>query len=380
MNSYSENGVAPDILDISFSGPAFVFLVSLESTVTNFVDYYNDDSGSSSKTMANFFSICEKDLEREDCKRGIAALCNAGILSRTTVGFKPTCKLNLVFAKSDGIDRPIFICTDRPINNYSTRVFPWADEGQLLFSIYEREWLGDPPKNVLDIFSGAGTFSFMLALDSEATLVTGVDINSRAHEYARFNASLNGLSKRYQTVAQDLYLRNSNLDLHSEGEFDLIVIDPPFALMPPEINSYKHAGSIVENERLLKNAINSSLKLLAPEGVMIVITYALGGYEKSSCLKDVKKLIHEISPKSKITINSIEKPLWRIDGVKAIKINPMPVQYMSTRFLDQDWKAIFDEAGYSLSKYVEWIEKYLVEDRGYTHLHYLSVLIKNDSQ
>src|SRR3972149_6876211 len=72
---------------------------------------------------------------------------------------------------------------------------------------------------VLDMGTGSGVNAILAA--SKSADVVAVDINPVAVEAARNNAVLNGVADRIEVRSSDVF---SNVD----GEFDLIIFDPPF--------------------------------------------------------------------------------------------------------------------------------------------------------
>ncbi|MGW3604134.1 methyltransferase [Micromonospora sp. NPDC005161] len=77
---------------------------------------------------------------------------------------------------------------------------------------------------VLDMGTGSGVNAILAA--SRATDVVAVDINPRAVEAARHNAARNGVSERIDVRQSDVF---SAVD----GDFDLIIFDPPFRWFAP---------------------------------------------------------------------------------------------------------------------------------------------------
>jgi release factor glutamine methyltransferase len=81
-----------------------------------------------------------------------------------------------------------------------------------------------PGLRVLDMGCGAGA-NAVLAARTGAT-VLGVDVNPAAVEASRANAARNGVADRTEFAVSDLFDA-------VEGDFDLVVIDPPFRWFSP---------------------------------------------------------------------------------------------------------------------------------------------------
>src|SRR5690349_14817242 len=76
-----------------------------------------------------------------------------------------------------------------------------------------------PTDRVLDMGTGSGIVAILAAARSSD--VVAVDINPKAVEAARANAVLNGVADRITFEVSDVFAA-------VEGDFDLIVFDPPF--------------------------------------------------------------------------------------------------------------------------------------------------------
>ena len=72
---------------------------------------------------------------------------------------------------------------------------------------------------VLDMGTGSGVNAILAA--SKATEVVAVDVNPRAVEAARRNAVRNGVADRVE-------VRHSDVFSAVDGQFDLVIFDPPF--------------------------------------------------------------------------------------------------------------------------------------------------------
>ncbi len=77
---------------------------------------------------------------------------------------------------------------------------------------------------VLDMGCGAGANAILAARQTDDVL--GVDVNPVAVEASRVNAERNGVAEHTRFVVSDVF---DPVD----GDFDLIVVDPPFRWFPP---------------------------------------------------------------------------------------------------------------------------------------------------
>lgn len=76
-----------------------------------------------------------------------------------------------------------------------------------------------------DLGSGSGIIALLLALRRENLLVTGLELDGTAAEYARQSAAMNGLDRRVAFITGDL---RRHRELFPAGAFDLVVSNPPY--------------------------------------------------------------------------------------------------------------------------------------------------------
>lgn len=112
---------------------------------------------------------------------------------------------------------------------------------------------------VLDMGTGSGVNAILAA--SVAHQVVAVDINPAAVEAARRNAELNGVADRVQVGLSDVFAS-------VEGEFDLIVFDPPFRWFAPR-DMYERATTD-ENYQAMTTFFRAAHSHLTPGGRMLV--------------------------------------------------------------------------------------------------------------
>ena len=112
---------------------------------------------------------------------------------------------------------------------------------------------------VLDMGTGSGVNAILAA--SKAAEVVAVDINPVALDAARGNAARNG-------VADRIAVRRSDVFGNVEGEFDLIVFDPPFRWFAPR--DLLEAATTDENYRAMTTFFREARRHLAPGGRMLI--------------------------------------------------------------------------------------------------------------
>lgn len=284
--------------------------------------------------------------------------------------FAPTCRVNYCFSDHDGHKKAVFVCTDSPIVDFNARVFPWADEGEALYSCVSAAWHGEAPQQILDVCSGAGTAGLLLSKRWPKAAITAIDNDERALLYAEFNAKLNGVHS-YRVVRHDLAGSKPLANVLGCDGFDIVVIDPPFTPMPEDIVGYAHSSGT----HALEGSVREGLAQVRKGGLGVLVCYAFGS-------KETVTQLDELLGKLDLSGMSVEREyldhrLWRLNGKKRNPLNPMPVQYMAPRYLDPDWNPKFVANEFSYENYVFWIERHFVE-RGLTHLHYMYVLFRRD--
>ncbi len=115
---------------------------------------------------------------------------------------------------------------------------------------------------VVDIGCGSGAGGILAALARPQAEVLGVDINPAALRLTRINAALAG--------ADNLTARHSDLLNDVEGEFDLILANPPYLVDPGE-RAYRHGGGPL-GAGLSLAIFDSALERLAPCGTLLLYT------------------------------------------------------------------------------------------------------------
>jgi methylase of polypeptide subunit release factors len=119
-----------------------------------------------------------------------------------------------------------------------------------------------PGARIIDIGSGSGAGGlYAAALAGPASTVVLTDINRRALRFSRINAALNGV--RIELIESDLFAA-------VEGQFDLIVSNPPY-LVDPLARLYRHGGGELGSD-LSVNIVDQGMAHLAPGGRLLLYT------------------------------------------------------------------------------------------------------------
>ncbi|MBD9396104.1 methyltransferase [Pseudomonas sp. PDM11] len=127
-------------------------------------------------------------------------------------------------------------------------------------------FLGMPSTAVVsravDICCGAGPGALCIAQARPTAQVLAVDINSRALEFTRLNAALAGVSN-----VEALY---SDLLKDVDGEFDLIVANPPY-MLDADSRAYRDGGGEL-GIGLSRAIVEAAIGRLAPGGSLLLYT------------------------------------------------------------------------------------------------------------
>ena len=150
---------------------------------------------------------------------------------------------------------------------------------------------------VLDMGTGSGVNAILAA--SKAAEVVAVDINPVAVEAARNNAAYNGVADRIAIRRSDVF---SNVD----GEFDLIIFDPPFRWFAPR--DLLEAATTDENYRAMTTFFREARRHLALNGRMLIF------FGSSGDLAYLKRLIYEGGFAAEVVAEqALVKDGWRIE-------------------------------------------------------------------
>lgn len=117
-------------------------------------------------------------------------------------------------------------------------------------------------KRAVDIGCGSGAGALLVAKACPEAEVLAVDINSQALRFSSINAQLAGLN--------NMVLAHSNLLTAVEGDFDLIIANPPY-MLDTQQRAYRHGGGEF-GEALSVRIVQTALQRLAPGGTLLLYT------------------------------------------------------------------------------------------------------------
>lgn len=114
----------------------------------------------------------------------------------------------------------------------------------------------------VDIGCGSGAGAILTALQSPNAEVFGVDINDLALRYTNINAQLSS--------TRNVRAQHSDLLSDVEGEFDLILANPPYLVDESE-RAYRHGGGPLGADLSLR-IVQAALERLARGGTLLLYT------------------------------------------------------------------------------------------------------------
>ena len=113
-----------------------------------------------------------------------------------------------------------------------------------------------------DIGCGAGAGAITVALACPDAVVHALDINAEAIKLTSINAALAG--------ADNVIAGYSDLLHNADGEFDLMIANPPFMVDHQE-RAYRHGGGQLGDELSLA-IVDAAVERLAPGGTLLLYT------------------------------------------------------------------------------------------------------------
>ena len=123
-------------------------------------------------------------------------------------------------------------------------------------------WLGSGPVRAIDLCCGGGAGALAIARAFPHADVMATDINTRALALTVVNTQLAGV--------HNLTACRSDMFNEVEGDFDLVVSNPPFILDPSEL-PYRHGGGM-RGAALSVRIVKESLARLRPGGCLMLYT------------------------------------------------------------------------------------------------------------
>lgn len=139
-------------------------------------------------------------------------------------------------------------------------------------------WLQtNKPKNILDIGSGTGVISLILAQRFETAKIISVDINKNAFIESNINFESSKWSNRLECLHTPVQLFNPKI------KFDLIVSNPPFFSNKSKPNQLDRSEARHDDTLNLEELLTNCKRLINKNGSIAIII----PFEKTEVLKQI---------------------------------------------------------------------------------------------
>ncbi len=190
---------------------------------------------------------------RDDLLPGplLAMMDEAGVLEKTEEGLRSTVRVS-------SLDGRLFVHSAFPTLRPEAVFFGPDTYRATSAALAHLERRRAPVRRIADIGCGSGAIGITLAGRCPEAELVMVDINDAALDFARVNAA--GLAGRATAV-------NSDLLSAVEGEFDLIVSNPPF-MIDPLRRRYRDGGD--GGYGLPVRVLEAAIERLAPGGSLVM--------------------------------------------------------------------------------------------------------------
>ena len=152
-------------------------------------------------------------------------------------------------------------------------VFRVGTDGVLLGALCKVE----NAQKILEVGTGTGLISLMLAQRNANAEITALDLNEDAVKLAQENFKNSPFSERLQFFHQDFKT------FESQKEYDFVVCNPPFF---EENNSVKDILARQQVELTFRNLIEKASKILSSEGIFSVIIPSESAQEFENLAED----------------------------------------------------------------------------------------------
>ena len=152
-------------------------------------------------------------------------------------------------------------------------VFRVGTDGVLLGALCQVE----NAQKILEVGTGTGLISLMLAQRNANAEITALDLNEDAVKLAQENFKNSPFSDKLQVFHQDFKI------FESQEKFDFVVCNPPFF---EENNSVKDVLARQQVELTFRNLIEKASKILSSEGIFSVIIPSESAQEFENLAED----------------------------------------------------------------------------------------------
>lgn len=123
---------------------------------------------------------------------------------------------------------------------------------------------------VLDLGTGTGIIPLLLEAKTEASHLTGLEIQAESADMARRSVRLNGLEEKISIVTGDI---KEAVSLFGGASFDVVTCNPPYMTEHHGLTNPEAPLAIARHEPLctLEDVISQSARLLKPGGNFFMV-------------------------------------------------------------------------------------------------------------
>lgn len=184
----------------------------------------------------------------------LALMRRADVVAEDGDGLRSTIRVS-------SLDGELFVHSAYP-PTAADAVFFGPDTTRFLTAVIDHlDHRATPVLRAVDIGCGSGAAGIAVAKRATGAEVVLVDVNEKALRLAALNARLAGVA---------VVPRRSNLLGAVEGQFDLIVSNPPF-MIDRSGRAYRHGGGAL-GEGLSLAVVEAAAERLAPSGTLVLFT------------------------------------------------------------------------------------------------------------
>ncbi len=172
----------------------------------------------------------------------------------------------------------------------------------------------DDPKTILDIGSGSGLLSLMMAQKFPDSSITSIEIEINAVQQSKENIDFSAFKNHFE-VYHDDFLKHD-----FDGKFDLIISNPPYFFIGIKPNN-KTRKIARHNEGLpVEEFIKKSISLLSPSGKIALVSSFQNLEEIKEIVAKCKKNISRICYVSSFKNTATKLVLLEISNTKILQI------------------------------------------------------------
>jgi SAM-dependent methyltransferase len=147
---------------------------------------------------------------------------------------------------------------------------------------------------VLELCAGSGVNSLFAA--DRASSVVGTDVNPRAIAFAEFNRAVE------EPAAPVEFREGSLFEPVAGDEFDLVLVNPPFELVPEGETWFQHSDGGEDGLAVARRCLESAPRFLAPAGRFEIITWSPGARTEPLLVR----MLEETFPDRRVEVHVLD--------------------------------------------------------------------------